>query len=163
MATIAKFPLGFLDLVGLQNFGENPRELAMTVSPVVDIGEQFLVSTQIITTGAVAAAAAGFNALNPALVVPPGEVWRLLGYNINVSNLAGATCTAAPALRAAPGGTRFSLSVGLEANVAVRNFIGVATAVPMWLPAGYELGIEVTNLVAGVAMSATAIYTRLRA
>lgn len=164
MPVASKFPLGFLGLVGAQNFGENPREIAYFVQPTIDIGEQYLVTSQELLSGSAGGAVAGFNAFIPDFVVPVGEVWRLLAFSVSVATGAGVSCTFGASVRPTAGvNPRMTLSDGRDI-AASRTEWKLATAVPIWLPPGYQLGVEIQNLAGGnPGYSGQVIFSRLRA
>jgi len=167
MATVGKYPRGFLSLLGLQNFGENPRDVGGVISPVVDIGDQFLVESFEIRTGNNAAGATGFNKFtNNSLIVPQGELWRVFAFSVQVVSGVGASgrFAAAIAVGSTAGvGPRLVVSQQQDYVASQTAFNGL-TQLPFWAPAGYELGIELAN-VAGPAPSCDGgiLFARLRA
>ena len=165
-AQLGNFPKGLLSLLGLQNFGESPRLLSDTVSPVVDQGEQLLLNFQESLFGANAAAANGFNAFAASdLVVPPGDVWRLIAFSVTV--VAGVGCTGRMGCSVrtnGPGaGPRFPISNPVDWVASTTNWVCMTTP-PFWLLPGYQLGVEVAQLVGGPpVLAGQIIFDRLRA
>lgn len=163
---ISRFPAGLLDLVGSQNFGENPRQLADVVAPVVDIGQQYLVTLQVAAFGSTAAGAAGFNAFtNVPLVVPNGEVWKVVALNTTVVSAAGQSGKFSPGVRI--GGTAGpAFPLGDPVNyVASENNWTFWDLQEFWAPAGYEFGAILAQVVGGAPtlVQGAMIYSRLRA
>lgn len=163
---INRFPAGFLDLVGAQNFGENPRALAEFVSPVVDIGSQYLVNAQLAQFGNTAVGANGFNpyTTNP-LIVPTGEIWRVWSLNTTVVSAAGQSGRFAPGVRI--GGTTgpsFPLS-DPASYVASENTWTVWDFAEFWAPAGYEFGTIMAQVAGGppTVVQGSIVFSRLRA
>jgi hypothetical protein len=163
---LSRFPAGLLDLVGSQNFGENPRQMADVVAPVLDIGQQYLVTLQQAAFGTNAAAAAGFNAMtNVPLIVPSGELWKVVALNTTVVSAAGQTGKFSPGVRI--GGTAGpSFPLGDPVNyVASENNWTFWDMTEFWAPAGYEFGALLQQVVGGAPtlVQVAMIYSRLRA
>lgn len=164
MPSITRYPPGLLDLLGLQSQGDNPRALSDTVSPVVDIGQLYLASTQQLVTGSGGGAIAGFNSFGPELEVPVGQVWVVHAFNVSVAAGVGVSGTFGPSLRpGAAGGARMTLSDSRD-FAASRTEWKAAASTPFVMLAGYELGIEIQNLAGGnPGFSGQAIVSILRA
>ena len=164
MPVASKFPLGFLDLIGAQNFGENPRLVADQVNPIVDIGEQYLVSTQVMLAGSAGGGVNGFNAFIPDLVVPVGQMWRLLAFSVGISTNVGVTASFAPSLRPVVG-TGGRLSLADQRDIAASRVENTASrGLPLWLLSGAQLGIELQNVAGGnPGFSGQALVQVLRA
>lgn len=161
MPSITRYPNGLLDLLGLQSQGDNPRLVSDIVSSIVDVGQLYLANVQVLVTGSVAAAAANFNSFATPLIVPTGEIWLLKSFSATVAAGVGVTGSFSPAVRAQ--GNRLMLSDYTNFNASTTAW-KVAVELPIWLPAGYELGVEIQNLAGGNPVaSGTAILSRLRA
>ena len=78
MSKINAPPLGLQDLLGSQNFGDNPDELARTVFGGVDL-IPFLGSTRISYDRATESNTLTLGGGIAPLAVPEGEAWLLLG------------------------------------------------------------------------------------
>lgn len=167
MPQISKFPRGFLSLVGMNNRGENPREVTDQIVPVVDIGANFLIETQELLFTVNSGAANGFNRFdfNPVTgLVPAGETWRLWLASLSITTPAGCTGRVSLALRTSVGGGgRSPIAAPLNFIASETNWQVVAFDT-LWLPAGWEIGFELAALV-GVpsAVSGQFLISRLRA
>jgi len=162
-STISKFAKGFLSLLGVQNFGSNPRVLADHVQATVDIGEQYQVETQETLFGS-NSAANGFRAVSGSqLIVPTGEIWRVLAYAVSVVSAAGETGRIGPSVRVGGSfGPRFPLGNPIDYVASQTNWV-YFDAVPFWLPAGYELGAECAQTVGAAILTCNVIFVRLKA
>jgi hypothetical protein len=156
---LSQFAKGLLDLVGLQNFGENPRELSPVVVPTVDIGEQYQVQLLRPVALPIADILVGSNS-GTTLTVPAGEVWCLK------QAAAGAVTDAAEAIA-------FNVAVQIEGNsYALGPLVTLAASVSglsvslyqnLWLPAGAAIGVFCQSKTGTVNGTVTAMFTRLRA
>ena len=167
MPVIGAFAKGFLDLLGMQNFGEAPRELAYTVAPIVDLSELYLLSKQGAFFGGTAGnMVANFNACPGAapfaagFVVPLGEVWRLHAANVIVVPAAGASGIFAPAIQV--DGANLLLSSS-RSYVASTRAAQQMEASPMWLNAGSQIGVWAQDVVGNTPASLNFLVSRLRA
>lgn len=73
---------GYLSLLGLKNMGTLPGEAMDTVQPVVDMLQFFYRGQTTIRAGDIPDqnfAGPGNNSFTPALVVPEGKIWVVLG------------------------------------------------------------------------------------
>lgn len=165
---ISALPKGFLDLLGLQNFGENPRQLADAVAPVIDLLELFLANKlgsigQNLTTPV-----AGFNSL-PNLTVPVGEVWIPKALCAFGATEAGVTFDFSPAVRiiGTGGSTAPTLAppVSLAANQSSSN--GLPLPCTLIIPAGSDFGVRVDKLTgaptAASSVGMNMLFARVRA
>jgi hypothetical protein len=162
-STISKFAKGFLSLLGVQNFGSNPRTLADHVQATVDIGEQYQVETQEALFGN-NSAANGFRAFTGSnLTVPAGELWRVLAYAVSVVSGVGDTGRVGPSVRiGGNAGPRYPLGNPIDYVASQTNWV-FFDAQPLWLPAGYELGAECAQTVGAATITGNVIFVRLRA
>lgn len=76
MSRINRVPFGLQDLLGSQNFGDNPSELAQVVAPSLDM-LPFLSAERM--SYEYASASVSGNAEIASMVVPEGELWYLVG------------------------------------------------------------------------------------
>jgi len=156
---LSQFAKGFLDLVGLQNFGESPKQLGETIIATVDIGEQYQVQKLSVIALPIADILVGANT-GATLTVPAGEVWCLK------QAAAGAVTDAAEAIV-------FNIAVQIEGNsYALGNLTTLAASVSglsvslyqnLWLPAGAAIGVFCQSKTGTVNGTVTAMFTRLRA
>jgi hypothetical protein len=130
-----------LNLVGSQNKGLAPNELADVIAPTIDLGPMYLVSRQEAEAAIIAAPA---NGINNAITVPTGEVWRV--------NFGGAFC-ATPAgvtldwaLAANLDGGAMPLADTLSQAASQTRLMAMKSG-PIWLTGGQSLGVYITNLV----------------
>lgn len=150
-------------MVGLQNFGENLRELDSAVSATVDIGEQYLVNVIEAPFGSTAnPAVAGFNSVAPSLLVPQGEVWRLVAGNASAVTVVGGAMEYALAVKIGTGIMTLSETRTQGASLITTKAM---TANPLWLPAGAEIGFYAATTAGGAGNLGVAqiLINRLRA
>jgi len=158
VSTLAR---GLLPLLGLQNFGENPRFLSDVIAPSLDLFDMLAVTARTTIVAANVAAAAVGGIVFPELLVPAGELWWVEWYNVRT-----ATLGAGAAIRLRPSYTENSLTsvvLGNAASAAVgeqaRPFMDRRT----FVVAGGQLSADVEALTAGpVNVSAAAIVARFR-
>jgi hypothetical protein len=86
MSRINRVPFGLQDLLGSQNFGDNPSELSGVVAPTLDMG-MFLTAER--TNYAYKAVAISNNGLVTSFVVPEGEVWYVTGFGFGMKPSSG--------------------------------------------------------------------------
>lgn len=94
MPTVSAYPAGFASLLGLQNFGEMPRELAYSVSPTLDLFQHYVANNIIHgfctftpVLGIVQPNAGLAGATNPT--VPAGELWYFEHVTLRINPQAG--------------------------------------------------------------------------
>lgn len=76
MSQINRVPFGLQDLLGSQNFGDNPSELSQVVAPTLDM-TPFLTAER--TSYSYLSLTLAANAEIGTIVVPEGELWYCLG------------------------------------------------------------------------------------
>lgn len=157
MAIISRFAKGFLDLLGVQNFGENPRQLSDVVLPVVDIGNQYQVELLRPQATAIADILVGFNAVH---TVPAGEVWCLKQGHAGVVTDAGEAF--AGGLAVSIEGNAYSLGPLMTIGASSVNW-SVSMFQDLWLPAGAAIGVFCQSKTGTVNGTVTSMTTRLRA
>jgi len=156
---ISAFPLGLLDLLYAQNFGQNPGQLADTLVGQIDVTNMLFVNRMegITTTGDVVAAGANstkaFNA-----TVPAGEVWIVHRLSILVATAAGEAINAYGTLTM--NGNIIALTAGTVIG-ASNNAYDIAYDVPIWLPPGSRLGIWGTAITGAPTGGVNLVLTRL--
>lgn len=94
MTQLHGYPAGFASLVGLQNFGEMPRELGFSISPTLDMFRHYLANrmehgfcTFTPVLGIVQPSFALAGAMNPT--VPAGELWWFEHVTLRINPQAG--------------------------------------------------------------------------
>ena len=156
---LAGFPTGLLSLLGSQSFGEAPKTLADDIQCTVETQDLYLLTTQVNTVQIIAAPANGQN-LGAGLVVPTGEVWRVLAGGVFVLNGVGVTGDYTPILNSNAGLVPLADTVSL---VASTTRMICWKQVPFWLRAGQELSVYISALVGAPTVSVAALIGRLRA
>lgn len=94
---IQRFPLGLLDIFGMQSSGDTPTQLNEQVSGVLELGRMYMLprgeNRQAVVTGV----ANGTPAVVP-LIVPVGEAWVLWNVSARVNSLAAGSITVQPCI-----------------------------------------------------------------
>jgi hypothetical protein len=171
-ATISQLPRGLLALLGIQNFGESPRQLADLVSPVLELLDLYTLSTRECAVGTNAAPALGpnlYTAPNSGYVdlsqaVPVGEVWYVHDYCVQVTPGAATSITIQPRIRT------INASYGASIPMAITGAAGNPEwDVPspfrgVWVSGGTQFGFRV-NAITGApgAVQGIAFVSRYRA
>lgn len=163
---LSRFPSGLLGLVGAQNFGENPRQLADVVVPTVDIGDQYMVTLQEPLFGNTAVGANGFNPYTSVpLVVPVGELWKVVAYAVNIVTAAGMSGRVGPSVRiGGAAGPNFPLGDPIAYVASETNWV-YWDLDEFWAPAGYEFGASLAQVAGGspTIVQGAIVFSRLRA
>lgn len=166
MRVISNYPSGFLSLLGMQNFGDTPKQLADQVAPVVDLLELYGANLTTAIAGInTSVLGAGFE--ETAVVVPNGETWGLLTMAAAVSCEAGVVMDFCPAV---------TLPVLSTYRAFLANFVQCPASTTksnvailpsrLWLPSGTKLGVYCQNIT-GAPTGATSaevncVYIRLK-
>lgn len=159
MSVLSGIARGFLSLLDSNNFGEQPRVLNETISPIVDMSELYLLTKQVFAFGGTAGnLAAGFNTI---LTVPAGEIWKIWHVDASVIPPAGASGLFAPCVQAE--GTAIPLADAAPYVASTRNWVVSKLPAPTWLGAGVELGILAQGVVGLTPASLQVIVSKLRA
>lgn len=142
MSRLSGFPTGLLSLLGSQNFGEAPNELGDVIAPTVDIGELFALTRQEAIFVSYATPTTGNNN-GAGLIVPPGEIWRVMAGGAFAAPGAGVTFQFGP--HVIVGNTTplapFVAAVASQIRVNPIPFGG------FWIGAGSELGVYLSDVV----------------
>lgn len=157
---LAGFPTGLLDLVGSQNFGIAPKELLETVSPTVDMLELYSLTKQSGRISILSAPANGNNA-GQGLVVPAGEVWRIVAGGIFVAAGVGVTGDFTPIVNSGGGTTPLGDTLSVAASTT--RWITSKAGSAFWLRSGDELGAYITALAGAPTVSVAYQVARFRA
>lgn len=153
-STISNFPKGLTGLLGIQSFGETPRQLSDVVSGVLDLRDLYLLNFMQCGIGTDAAPALGsrnFSAstlgyIDLSLPVPANEVWFVHEYHVSVAPGAATGITVQPRVRAS------NASLGFAPPLTVTGIAGAPSVlVPsyfprMWLPPGSLFGYLVNAI-----------------
>ena len=91
MSRINRVPFGLQDLLGSQNFGDNPSELSRVVAPTLEM-TPFLTAER--TSYVHTSASKSTNGQIVAQVVPDGEIWYLVGCGVSVIPTSGTPSSA---------------------------------------------------------------------
>jgi hypothetical protein len=140
VSRLSSFPTALLSLLGSQNFGESPNELGQMVVPTVDIGELFALTKQVPVFGQLAAPAIGNNA-GQGIVVPSGEVWRVMYGGLFVNCGAGVSGEFTPTLLVEGSSCPLAMTYAVAASTQRQSPV---VQVPMWIQAGTELGCTIS-------------------
>lgn len=159
MATISEYPRGLMSLLGLQTFGENPRDLSGVIAPSLDLLQFFLFTRRESRTDTVSMTATG-SIQFPTLIVPPGEAWFLQEFGIQVQTGAAQTCTFAPTINMPVNAYQMGDAVALPVSSIGRCFM---SRPPLLLPPGTSFNVQVQSIT-GAPFNAdmSALFTRLR-
>jgi len=164
---MSNLPKGLLDLLGLQSFGEAPRQLMQEVFGVVDLAE-FLLSNKLETLGGNRTTpAGGFNTItSTSIVVPAGELWVPKVFAVYGTAEAGVTFNIAPALRfgGSSVGPTLAPAVAVAAGGTSSNGLPISG---LYLPAGTDVGVRVDAITgaptAASQVNVNLLFARLRA
>jgi len=157
---IAAFPLGLLDLLRAQNFGQNPGNLADTIAPTVDVsGMLFANRMEVLTTtgDVVANGENGTKAFVAA--VPAGQLWIVHRLSHIFSAAAGESGISYTILRM--NGNVLALSSGIT-TPASRVAYDISYDYPLILPPGASVGIWGAAIVGVPTGGINLMYTRLK-
>jgi hypothetical protein len=164
---LSAFPVGLLDLIGSQSFGENVKDLSPTIVPTIDVTDLYLANrfetiVQNVTTDVLAN---GQNAAKTFVItVPIGEIWRVQNVSAFLGTGVGEALTAylwltIPGINGSVV-TAISESTTLPAST---NGWRAMSVPPFYAKAGCKFGIW-GSLVTGVpTASITANVARFRA
>lgn len=154
MPVISNLPRGLLELLGLQSFGETPRNLSDVVVGTVDLNELFLLNRMQAALGSDAAPAlgsrfftttvAGFPPLTP---VPNNELWYLHEFHVSASPGAATAITVQPRIRASNTSLVYTTPVTIT-GAAGNPTVMVPANIPrgLWLPPGSEFSYLVSAI-----------------
>lgn len=157
MSILSGFARGLLSLLDSQNFGEAPKSLSDTISPIVDTTGLYLLTKQSGVVGLVAVPAG----LNRVIQVPLGEVWRVHAGGVFVLNPVAVTNTWTPFIEVSGIVVPIAPSFSVPASATRMQPM---TVQPFFLSAGDWLGVYGSELV-GVptAVSCAYVVSRLKA
>lgn len=82
---LQKAAQGLLGWFNLKTTGRNPPTFGDTVTPVVDIGDSYLVQGELDISQATAIATGATTSGNSTLTVPNGKFWRVLAVALQVT------------------------------------------------------------------------------
>jgi hypothetical protein len=151
---LQKGPLGILGWFALKVTGRNPPSFGDAVVPMVEVGDQYLATSELQVKNAVLATSlAAFN--QQTISVPAGKVWRLIAASFNGAlNAADAALISQMAIAViAPGGaSNCSLVTGpAYASTSIRQ-VAVLCRPPVFLPSGWSLNF---NMFTSAAITVT--------
>jgi len=148
---INRQPAGLLSFFGIKNTGRNPRDLATTISPTLDLHDWYLSQNSESVVVNSALAALGFS---PFYNVPETETWALLGVAVN----SGAALGAGQSLRCGAAWTRPSPTAAVIAPLTnlsqteTTGAVAISWSAPeqlVFVPPGASIGVYTSVLVAG--------------
>jgi hypothetical protein len=163
MARLSGFPIGLLDLVGSQSFGEAPKELSPTIVPIVDVTPLYLANRfeTIVQNPATDVLANGQNSAKTFVItVPQGELWLVQNVSAFLGTAAGEALTAYLWMTIGSAVVIISESVTLGASI-----IGwrAMTVHPFYARAGSKFGIWGSGITGVPTASLTANVARFKA
>lgn len=151
-ALVNKVPPGFLRLLGLQNFGRNPNQLAEYYQPVIELRDWlFYTQTNWLNDSFDAGIAANgqYDPLGTGLTVPAGEVWYVLDAGFDIAMDPGSTCTASAYILVPNPGTGNTPIFASEPRVIPQNdhvHIPLRVQPGMFLPTGSRPQARLSNI-----------------
>lgn len=166
---VSGFPRGLLDLLGSNNFGENPSELSSVIVPVVDLTPLYLAS-RVASRAGIGSTAIPVQGFNPVtlLTVPSGRVWAVYSAAAGFSPEAGVTGSVALAvISPTDNAYRTYLSPLVDAVAGDVTRIAAANFAPLWLGPGCQIGAYLINvtgaMTAASSIEANALISEFRA
>lgn len=171
MSRLSGFPQGFLSLLGSQNFGEAPKELAEFVQPTIEMLELYLLGNQRLqawvsndTSAPTITDVSGaiyYTNPNNNMVVPAGQMWRVHLFGVQMQTGAGEAVNFSPAI--AVNNLAMPLGDGPRVLGASASSWQRAEGCPFWLRSGDSLGVWQTGIVGAPNGQAYAVVSVLRA
>jgi len=154
------FPRGLLDLIGSNNFGDNPNEMSPVIVPTIDLTDLYM-ATRIVSRAGIGsgAPAAGVNRVL-LTEVPQGKLWALYSAAASFSAEAGVTADVGLALTVPADNAYRTYLTNWVAVAAGLTKAATAQFAPMFLPSGSRLGVYLQN-VTGVPTVASSVECNL--
>lgn len=145
---LQKAPSGLLGWFQLKVGGFNPPGFSDTVVPVVEVGDNYLATSELqINVGAgLPTALAAFNSVQ--FTVPAGKAWRLKAASLigalNVADVALLSiCTIAiQSPNSAPFAVRLAVRNDPGGGGALPRAVAWQSATPIFLPSGWKVSFE---------------------
>ena len=142
---LQKGPLGVLGWFALKVTGRNPPGFGDSVVPVVEVGDNYLATSELqIQRAAMATLLATFT--SQSFTVPNGKVWRLIAASMfGTNDAADAALTSVDTIALkSPNSTVFSVSIVHGANQTTANARGCAGTFrpPIFLPSGWGIAFS---------------------
>lgn len=162
---IQRVPNGYLSLLGMVGSGETPKVTPDFLQPTIDIEPYF--SADRVETLIDSTTGASVVADNASLVVPNGEIWRMVAMGGRATySLVGGIANIQLLYATPSGPTVIPLTVGKrQVAVAATDVcdIGFVFPMPLILVAGSELRLRLNEPVTTgtVNLTVSAIFNRL--
>lgn len=165
---LQKGPLGILGAFALKVLGRNPSQFGDSVTPIVDVYDQYLATSELISN--VVGGNLNLAATNTrTFTVPAGKAWRLMGCGIDMG-FNGAdialksiiTVEVSSPNSGLPGTVLYSS--GTDVGGAVARTGGVAFRPPIFLPSGWSINLKFSCSAAptvAVPLFSTALYQEI--
>jgi hypothetical protein len=138
---LQKGPLALLGAFALKVGGRNPPAFGDTITPTIDVYDQYIATSELQVKNVVLATA--LSTFNQALMpVPAGKAWRVLAASffgsLNAADVALLTGIAIGAL--APGGaSSCNLASAFQEAGATPRSLAFTLRPPLFLPSGWQL------------------------
>jgi len=164
MAAINKNPRGLISLLGLFDSGATPKDLAVVMSPTIDVTRMYMLNDEVslsTTFNPIAGNGPQYGGSSPDLDVPQGQVWYVPWIHATGVSGAGGTMTFGVAVQADGVSSYLSPAITLTAAAQTRWSQAIG---PFWLKSGDRIGGVVSELVgAANILGVTARVVRFRA
>lgn len=144
---LQKGPLGILGWFALKVTGRNPPGFSDSVVPVVEIGDNYLATSELQIQRVAVTVGIGVSSGNNAFVVPSGKIWRLIA-----AGVFGGTAAADAAFRSVISIALKSPNSGVfEVPIAVSSYdggnatrgLGYTARPPILLPSGWSISSSI--------------------
>ena len=162
---IQRFPLGLIDLLGMQTSGDTPTQLNEQIAGTLELGRFYMLPRGEQVQAVVTGVANGLPAIAPA-TVPVGEAWVLWNVSARVNSLGAGTIVFQPGIlraRNPSGGATGFFALAEPANITAANESAASSwnGTEVLLP-GDGLTVNVVRSSAAQNISLAAFFTRLR-
>lgn len=144
MSSISRFPKAFMNVLGLQTFGETPRELGPIVAPVMEMGDFYLLDSMVAALGSDAAPALGSRSFTTSTLgyldlsqpVPANEYWFVHEFHISAAPGAATGITVQPRVSASNASLVFVAPMVITGSAGSPVIMAPSMFPRMWLPPG---------------------------
>lgn len=162
---IQRFPLGLIDILGMQSSGDTPTQLSEQISGEIELGRMYMLPRGENLIAVIAGATFGLPAVAP-ITVPVGEAWVLWNVSARVTALGALTFSVQPGIlrtrNPSGGGTGFFALSPPEGVLAANESAAASWQGTEVLLPGDGLTINVVRASAATNVSLSAFFTRLR-
>lgn len=146
---LQKGPLGILGWFALKVTGRNPPAFGDSVLPVVEVGDNYLATSELQLQTAQPNIGIGASSATSTFAVPQGKVWRVIGAGlVGGTNIADVAFTSLIAIYVkSPNSGVISVPIASGAKdpggQSLRQF-GATFRPPIFLPSGWSLQVNIT-------------------